>query len=39
MGILHTFVQNLKFYRKYVGLIQERLAEKIGMSTAYIGDI
>ena len=39
MGIRHTFIQNLKFYRKQAGLTQERLAEKIGMSTAYIGDI
>lgn len=39
MGIRHTFIQNLKFYRKQAGLTQEKLAEKIGMSTAYIGDM
>ncbi len=39
MGIRHTFIQNLKYYRKKAGLIQEKLAEKIGMSTAYIGDM
>lgn len=39
MGIRHTFIQNLKFYRKQAGLTQEKLAEKIGMSIAYIGDM
>ena len=39
MGIRHTFIQNLKFYRKKAGLTQERLAEIIGMSTSYIGDM
>ncbi len=39
MGIRHTFIQNLKFYRKRAGLTQEKLAEKIGMSTSYIGDM
>ena len=39
MGIRHTFIQNLKFYRKKCGLTQEKLAEAIGMSTAYIGDM
>ena len=39
MGIRHTFIQNLKFYRKQAGLTQEKLAEAIGMSTAYIGDM
>ena len=39
MGIRHTFIQNLKFYRKKGGLTQEKLAEAIGMSTAYIGDM
>lgn len=39
MGIRHTFIQNLKFYRKQAGLTQERLAERIGMSTSYIGDM
>ena len=35
MGIRHTFIQNLKYYRKQAGLTQE----KIEMSTAYIGDM
>ena len=39
MGIRHTFIQNLKYYRKQAGLTQEKLAEKIEMSTAYIGDM
>lgn len=39
MGIRHIFIQNLKFYRKKAGLTQEKLAEAIGMSTAYIGDM
>ncbi len=39
MGIRHTFIQNLKYYRKQAELTQEKLAEKIGMSTAYIGDM
>ena len=39
MGIRHIFIQNLKFYRKQAGLTQEKLAEKIGMSTSYIGDM
>jgi len=39
MGIRHNFIQNLKYYRKKAGLTQEKLAEKIGMSTAYIGDM
>ena len=39
MGIRHTFIQNLKSYRKQAGLTQEKLAEKIEMSTAYIGDM
>ena len=39
MGIRHTFIQNLKYYRNKAGLTQEKLAEKIGMSTAYIGDM
>ena len=39
MGIRQTFNQNLKYYRKQAGLTQEKLAEKIGMSTAYIGDM
>lgn len=39
MGIRHVFIQNLKFYRKQAGLTQEKLAEKIGMSTSYIGDM
>lgn len=39
MGIRHIFIQNLKFYRKQSGLTQEKLAEKIGMSTSYIGDM
>lgn len=39
MGTRHIFIQNLKFYRKQAGLTQEKLAEKIGMSTSYIGDM
>ena len=39
MGIRHVFIQNMKFYRKQAGLTQEKLAEAIGMSTAYIGDM
>lgn len=39
MGIRHTFIQNLKYYRKHAGLTQEKLAEAIGMSTSYIGDM
>lgn len=39
MGIRHTFIQNMKFYRKQAGLTQEKLAELIGMSTSYIGDM
>jgi len=39
MGIRHTFIQNLKYYRKKAGLTQEKLAEAIGMSTSYIGDM
>ncbi len=39
MGTRHIFIQNLKFYRKQAGLTQEKLAEKIGMSTSYIGDL
>ena len=39
MGVRKTFIQNLKFYRKRAGLTQEKLAEAIGMSTAYIGDM
>lgn len=39
MGTRHIFIQNLKFYRKKAGLTQEKLAEKIGMSTSYIGDM
>lgn len=39
MGIRHIFIQNMKYYRKKAGLTQEKLAEAIGMSTAYIGDM
>ncbi len=39
MGIRHIFIQNLKYYRKQAGLTQEKLAEKIEMSTSYIGDM
>ncbi len=39
MGIRHTFIQNLKYYRKQAGLTQEKLAELLGMSTSYIGDM
>ena len=39
MSIRHTFIQNLKYYRKQCGLTQEKLAETIGMSTSYIGDM
>ena len=39
MSIRHTFIQNLKYYRKQRGLTQEKLAESIGMSTSYIGDM
>ena len=39
MSIRHTFIQNLKYYRKQRGLTQEKLAEAIEMSTSYIGDM
>ena len=39
MSVRKIFIQNLKFYRKQVGLTQEKLAEAIGMSTSYIGDM
>lgn len=39
MGIRHTFIQNMKYYRKKAGLTQEKLAELVGMSTSYIGDM
>ncbi len=39
MGVRQIFIKNLKFYRKKAGLTQEKLAEAIGMSTAYIGDM
>ena len=39
MGARHIFIQNMKFYRKQAGMTQEKLAEAIGMSTAYIGDM
>ena len=39
MGIRHTFIQNMKYYRKQAGLTQEKLAEAIGMSVSYIGDM
>ena len=34
-----VFIKNLKFYRKKAGFTQERLAESIGMSSSYIGDM
>ncbi len=39
MTVRKIFINNMKFYRKQAGLTQEKLAEKIGMSTAYIGDM
>lgn len=39
MGVRQTFIQNMKYYRKQAGLTQEKLAEAIGMSTSYIGDM
>ncbi len=39
MGVRSVFIKNLKYYRKQAGFTQERLAETIGMSTAYIGDM
>ena len=39
MGVRATFIRNMKFYRKQAGLTQEKLAERIGMSTSYIGDM
>lgn len=39
MSIRHTFIQNMKYYRKQKSLTQEKLAEAIGMSTSYIGDM
>ncbi len=39
MGTRHVFIQNLKYYRKKAGFTQEKLAEAIGMSTSYIGDM
>lgn len=39
MALRHTFIENLKYYRKQNGFTQEKLAEAIGMSTSYIGDM
>ncbi len=39
MTVRKIFIKNMKFYRKRAGLTQEKLAEAIGMSTAYIGDM
>ena len=39
MGTRQIFIQNLKYYRKQAGFTQEKLAEKIEMSTNYIGAI
>lgn len=39
MGIRQIFIQNMKYYRKRAGLTQEKLAETIGMSASYIGDM
>lgn len=39
MTLRHTFIENLKYYRKQKGFTQEKLAEAIGMSTSYIGDM
>ena len=39
MGIRQTFIKNMKYYRKRAELTQERLAESIGMSASYIGDM
>ena len=34
-----TFKSNLKYYRKQMGISQERLAELSGLSANYIGEI
>lgn len=39
MGVRSVFIKNLKYYRKQAGFTQEKLAESIGMSTSYIGDM
>lgn len=39
MGILKTFGNNLRKYRKLKGLSQEKLAELAGLHHTYISDI
>ncbi len=39
MGIRETFKQNLKFYRKRMGLTQERLSELCELNINYIAEI
>lgn len=39
MGIRETFKQNLKFYRKRMGLTQEKLSELCELNINYIAEI
>lgn len=39
MNIKRIFGENLKHYRKKIGLTQEELAEKVGVGTVHLGNI
>ncbi|MBP8081647.1 MAG: helix-turn-helix transcriptional regulator [Spirochaetes bacterium] len=39
MNIKRIFGENLKHYRKKLGLTQEELAEKVGVGTVHLGNI
>lgn len=39
MTLRQIFIKNMKYYRKKCGYTQEKLAEKLEMSTSYIGDM
>ena len=39
MSLRAVFTDNLKFYRKKVGLSQQQLAERCGMATNYLSEI
>ncbi|MBQ8014077.1 MAG: helix-turn-helix transcriptional regulator [Treponema sp.] len=39
MGIRQVFRENLKYYRKQMGLSQEKLSELIGYGETYITEI
>lgn len=39
MGIREIFRENLKYYRKHIGLSQEKLSEMIGYGDTYITEI